>query len=85
MRFYSGNSLVDQDDSDHPFSPNYRGVDKSKICKECNGEKFTIELDYIVDCCGKPEENGNCCNELIQRPIQVQIECKRCNGTGKEE
>ncbi len=43
-------------------------------CPACQGDGWTVEMDHDPSC------DGNCTTKC---PIQVQVLCEHCRGTGK--
>jgi hypothetical protein len=56
--------------------------EEPKICDNCEGHGWTIEIDIESECCGNFIEPFVCCNNPSQKQIQVQSKCEKCVGYG---
>lgn len=50
-----------------------------ELCANCGGSGWTTDVEPAHD----PECDGTCKNCPI--PVQVQVECSRCQGNGYQE
>lgn len=56
---------------------------EEKTCHDCEGNGWVIGIDGETTCCGDFIEPFVCCNIPIQKQIQVQLKCEKCNGSGR--
>jgi DnaJ-class molecular chaperone len=53
-----------------------------RICEECGGSGFTVQLIRTQICCNAPTSWGNCCGNGIPEWTEQQVQCKKCQASG---
>lgn len=53
------------------------------ICEECEGRGTLVSYEIRPECCMKYADEGFCCGNPVPSREAIQLQCERCEGTGK--
>ena len=51
-------------------------------CDACAGHGVHVWTETVAECCGRPRENGECCQTPVAGQIECSQECPVCDGFG---